>query len=254
MKHRWMTLVVAILFVSTATAANDEPTTLAEVLRSTRAYSPLVHAAAAQVREREADITRAQGAFDHRLEAGINSRLSGYYGGTAATATVTRPLKAMNAEAFASYRLGDGAFPVYDGGALTGTLGEARIGVALSLLRDREIDDRRYALARAEVEAQSQRHAFRAQLVSLQQQAYVAYTRWLIAQRLLETYRELLAVAEQRGQALQRRVDRGDVAAFLLAENEQAILQRKALVVDATRQAGVAAETLSLYLRDADGR
>ena len=65
MKCRWIYLAVAFLFVSTATAANDEPTTLAEVLRSARAYSPLVHAAAAQVREREADITRAQGAFDH---------------------------------------------------------------------------------------------------------------------------------------------------------------------------------------------
>ena len=56
-----------------------------------------------------------------------------------------------------------------------------------------------------------------------------------------------------RGEALERQVEAGDIAEILLVENQQAILQREALVVDAKRQVELAAERLALYFRSEDG-
>jgi outer membrane protein TolC len=85
------------------------------------------------------------------------------------------------------------------------------------------------------------------------QSAYVAYARWLMAARLHDAYVQLLELAEVRGTALATQVASGAVAEILQVENDQAILQRRALVVDAQRQLDLAAQQLSLYLRDDNG-
>lgn len=56
-----------------------------------------------------------------------------------------------------------------------------------------------------------------------------------------------------RGSALRRQAEAGDVAEILVVENDQAVLQREGLVIEAQRQLDLAAERLSLFLRDEDG-
>jgi outer membrane protein TolC len=60
-------------------------------------------------------------------------------------------------------------------------------------------------------------------------------------------------VAQVRGDALTRQAEAGDVAEILVIENQQAILQRESLVVDARRQLNLSAERLALFLRDPFG-
>ena len=230
-----------------------EPTTLNAVLRSSARHFPSVQAAQAAIAEREGNLLAAEGVFDPRVDGGLYSRLGGYYDGTAADVGFYQSVPFMGAEVFADYSVSGGDFPIYEDQLVTTDFGQARVGVALSLLRDREIDDRRFAVSKAELETRMAEFGLLAEQIDILQQAYIAYARWLISAQLLLAYEELLNIAVVRGAALERQVEAGDVAEILLVENEQAVLQREGLVVESRRQVHLSAERLALFLRDDQG-
>ena len=230
-----------------------EPTTLNAVLRSSARHFPSVQAAQAAIAEREGNLLAAEGVFDPRVDGGLYSRLGGYYDGTAADVGFYQSMPFMGAEVFADYSVSGGDFPIYEDQLVTTDFGQARVGVALSLLRDREIDDRRFAVSKAELETRMAEFGLLAEQIDILQQAYIAYARWLISAQLLLAYDELLNIAVVRGAALERQVEAGDVAEILLVENEQAVLQREGLVVESRRQVRLSAERLALFLRDDQG-
>lgn len=230
-----------------------EPTTLNAVLRSSARHFPSVQAAQAAIAEREGNLLAAEGVFDPRVDGGLYSRLGGYYDGTAADVGFYQSMPFMGAEVFADYSVSGGDFPIYEDQLVTTDFGQARVGVALSLLRDREIDDRRFAVSKAELETRMAEFGLLAEQIDILQRAYIAYARWLISAQLLLAYEELLNIAVVRGAALERQVEAGDVAEILLVENEQAVLQREGLVVESRRQVRLSAERLALFLRDDQG-
>ncbi len=239
--------------VESGRAISQQATQLVDVLRSAVEYYPSINSAQAGIQAREADLLAASGAFDPRVDGSLNSRLSGYYNGTASNAGVYQAMPFLNAEIFADYSVSGGNFPVYEDQLVTTDLGQARIGLSLSLLRDRDIDDRRFAIKQAELQTNIAEFELRGQEINILQQAYISYATWVISARLLEAYQELLEVAEVRGDALTRQADAGDVADILVIENQQAILQRESLVVDAQRQLNISAERLTLFLRNPFG-
>ncbi|HEY0961767.1 MAG TPA: TolC family protein [Pseudomonadales bacterium] len=231
----------------------DEPTTLAAVAASAIEHFPQILAAEADIVAKSNLVLAAQGSFDPRIDGSLGGRGGAYYDSQVLDTTIVQPLLTSNARVFAGYRNGNGEFPAYDSGSLTRAGGEARVGFALSLLRDRDIDARRAAVSGAMLDVQVEREQLTAERLRVMQQAYVAYAQWLIAARLHASYEDLLDIAVERGAALERRVESGDAAEILLVENRQAELQRRGLVVDAQRQIDMAAELLALYLRDDAG-
>ena len=234
-------------------ASAENATMLNDVLKSTATHYPRVLAARAAIEEKQADTLAANGVFDPRLDGGLFSRLGGYYDGSAGDVGFFQNMPFMGAEIFADYSVSTGSFPVYEDGLVTSDFGQARVGVALSLLRDRDIDDRRFGVAKAELQVELAESAFVAEQISTLQRAYVAYAQWLISAEILAAYESLLDVAVVRGSALRRQAEAGDVAEILVVENDQAVLQREGLVIEAQRQLDLAAERLSLFLRDEDG-
>lgn len=231
----------------------DMPTTLIDVASSTLAHFPQVLAAQSAIVAKENLVLAAEGAFDPRIDGSLGGRGGGYYESHGLDAALVQTLPFSNTRAFAGYRYGNGDFPSYEFGNLTRSGGEARAGFAVSLLRDRAIDTRRAALSGATLDVEVERARLTAEQLLVLQQAYVAYAQWLLAARLHESYAQLLAIAVERGVALERRVSSGDAAEILLVENRQAELQRRGLVVDAQRQIDMAAEQVALYLRDSAG-
>jgi len=229
------------------------PTTLEAVVTSTLAHFPQILAVRQNIEASRGLALAAQGAFDPRIDAGLDSRLSGFYSGRGAEMMLEQPLAARNTRLFAGYRVSDGSYPVYENAALTRGLGEVRMGVSLSLLRDRDIDPRRAEVGTTELAVQVDQQQLTAEQFNVVQQAFMAYAHWLLSARLLDAYQELLEIALARGTALEQSVAAGDVAEILLVENRQAVLQRQGLVVDAQRQIDMAAEQLSLFLRDEQG-
>lgn len=232
----------------------QNPTEWLDVINSAQKFFPTILASQAAILEKDAGILEANGNFDPRIDGSAYSRLNGLYDSSYAGAGFYQELPFMNAEVFSDYSLSDGDFPVYQNQFITSDNGKVRLGIALSLLRNRDIDDERFAVQKAEIEKNIAELNLQNEQLGIFRQAFIAYNQWLISARLLAAYEELLEVALVRGEALSRQVEAGDVAEILLVENQQAILQREGLVVDANRQLQLTAERLSLYLRNNDGQ
>lgn len=237
---------------STADAALA-PLTLNEVLSSSRERYPQVLAAREKVRAQSGKLLSSEGAFDLYAEQSSRSRLSGYYDGRSTSAKIVQPLERFSADVYGGYKVSGGDFPIYEDEAITLDAGEFKVGAVFSLLRDRDIDDRRaklrdsrIALDQTELDAMLTR-------VRVQHDAMSAYVGWIAAGEALAVYRGLLQLAEARNDSLEVRVKEGDLASVYLNENQQYILRRRGLVVDAERKLVASANKLSLYLRHADG-
>lgn len=233
----------------------DAPTLTVEALLANSArQSPQIMEALAKMRAADAKRLTAEGAFDMIFSAEGGSRLVGYYGGTYADAKLTRPIENWGGQLYGGYRVSDGRFPIYEDKYYTNQLGEVRAGAVFALLRDRMIDERRFGRVSAEADqaiADAERQMI---AIGVQRKALDAYLTWVAAGQRLAIYRQLLTLAQERGRGLQRTYQAGLRPRIILTENDQLLLRRQAMVVQSEQALAAAANTLSLYWRDEDGR
>lgn len=230
------------------------PLSLDDVLLASRQYQPQILEALARVRVAEGRRLSVEGAFDTLFSADADTRLSGFYDGRYLETKVTQPLQSNGGSLFGGYRISGGRFPIYEDEKFTNQLGELKVGGVFALLRDRIIDERRFnrTLAEGELELADAERLLIA--IGVQARAIEAYNAWVVAGERLKVFRDLLALAEARQRGFQRAVDLGLRPRIILTENEQNILRRKGLVTQAEQALAVAANNLSLFWRDADGR
>jgi outer membrane protein TolC len=236
-----------------AAAAQAAPLTLDEVLRSSARTAPQIVEALTRVRQAEGRALSAEGAFDTVFEVDGRSQIAGYYDGTVMEGRATRPLTGNGGYLYGNYRASRGDFPVYEDQAFTNRLGEAKIGGLFALLRDRVVDERRTRRTVAGADIDVARFEAEMVAIGVQRRAVEAYQAWVAAGLRLRAYRELLDLAERRRGAIGREVTLGASPEILLTENDQNLVRRRALVVRAEQDFAVAANTLSLYLRDDAG-
>lgn len=245
---------VTLVMVALAGAASaQQPLTLNEVLESSRRHAPQVLEAIAKVRQAEGKALSAEGAFDTVVKAEAETRLSGYYDGRIAQGTITRPIENFGGSFYGGYRVSSGRFPIYEDERFTNQLGEIKVGAVLSLLRDRAIDDRRFARTNARIDIDIAEAERLLTAIGIQRRAIGAYNQWVAAGLRLSVYRDLLQLAQERQSGLRRQVQLGGRPGIILTENEQNILRRETLVVRAEQDLAVAANGLSLFLRDSNG-
>ncbi|MCS6986372.1 MAG: TolC family protein [Sphingomonadaceae bacterium] len=228
--------------------------TLAEVLDTSRRFAPQVQEALARLGVAAGRRLEAEGAFDTRVDVRVDARPTGFYDGRQVSALVTRPLADRGGEVFAGYRVSGGTFPVYEDESFTNRGGELKAGAVLALLRDRAIDERRFGRIAAENDFRLAETDVLLAAIGVQRRAIGAYLEWVAAGQRLRVFRALLAIAEERQAGFKRQVAAGARPAIIVTENEQVILRRRALVVDAERALEAAAQRLSLFWRDAEGR
>jgi outer membrane protein TolC len=248
-----LVVVMAPLHAQETRLVSGQPTQLDEVINSALIHYPAILAARADITMRQGELLATNGAFDPRLEGSLNDRLQGYYSGDSLDGGFVQELPFMNASVFGGYRVSNGDFPQYALDNLTRDAGEYRVGFSVSLLRDRDIDDDRAARQAAGLSLLAENRELSLQQLTLLQDVYVAYVRWLVSWKLKDAYNELLDIALAREQAITQSIAEGNTAEILLVENSQAVLQRRALVAEAERQINMHAERLALYLRDAEG-
>lgn len=246
--------LVLLLALIAAPAVAAPPLTLDEVLRSSARAQPQIVEALARVRQAEGRSLSAEGAFDTVFDVDARSRVLGFYDSTVLEARATRPLTTNGGALYGNYRVSRGSFPVYEDQAFTNRLGELKVGGLFSLLRDRLIDERRTRQTLAASEIDIARFEAKAVAIGVQRRAIDGYQAWVAAGLRLRTYQGLLALAEERRGGIARQVQLGARPDILLVEADQNLVRRRALVVRAEQELAAAANTLSLYLRDAEGR
>jgi outer membrane protein TolC len=225
-----------------------------EVLRSSALTFPSILEAFEREAAARSDQLSADGAFDLMLKGEAYDRLTGFYSGGFAKAEVRQPLRPFGAEVFGSYRVSNGDFPTYENENYTNNLGELKVGALFSLLRNRDIDSRRFAIEDTRLAASQARLDVMLVQLNVQLEALRAYWRWVVAGEEIRVFEELLEIAEARQVGLTREVREGARAAIALTENEQNLLQRRALLEQARRDFQTASNSLGFYLRGSDGQ
>jgi outer membrane protein TolC len=233
--------------------AAGEALGLAELLANSRYHAPQVLEALARVRGAEGRLLSTEGAFDTLFSANADMRPTGFYDGANLGARLTQPLASNGGNIYAGYDISRGSFPSYQSGTNTTQLGRVTVGTLFSLLRDRDIDERRFnrTLAAGDVELADNDRLLVA--IGVQARAVAAWNNWVIAGQRVAVFKGLLQLALDRQAGFRRQVAEGLRPAILLTENEQNILRRQTLVVQAEQGLQQAAIALSLYWRDGDG-
>ena len=230
------------------------PLTLVEVLRSSARSAPDIIAALARTRQAEGQALSARGAFDTVFAVDGRSRVDGYYDGSIIAGKVERPLTDNGGYVYGQYRNSRGDFPIYEDQAYTNRAGEVKIGALYSLMRDRLIDARRSGTRIARNNIDIARFEMQATAIGVQARALEAYQKWVASGLKLKAYSALYELAARRSKGIARQVELGAKPDILLAENEANLVKREALVVQARQDFRTAANKLSLYYRDAQGR
>jgi len=225
-----------------------------EVLRSSALTFPQVLEAFEREAAARADQLGADGAFDLLLKGEYYDRLSGFYSGGFGKVEARQPLRLYGSEVFGSYRVSSGDFPTYENYNYTNALGEVKIGALFSLLRNRDIDGRRFAIEDTRLAASQARLDVMLVQLNVQHEALRAYWRWVGAGEEIRVFEELLEIAEARQVGLTREVNEGARARIALVENEQNLLRRRTLLEQARRDFLTASNSLGFYLRGENGQ
>ena len=226
----------------------------ADLLRSSARTFPSILAAFEKEAAARADQLAAEGAFDLMLDAQAYSRLTGSFNTIYVDTKATQPLEQMGAEVFASYRLSNGRFPIYENIFNTNEFGEVKIGGVLPLLRNSSIDSRRFARRDADLAASQAELDVLLVKLKVQAEALGAYWSWVAAGREVAVYEELLEIAQARAIGLSREFQEGAAPRIALVENEQNVLRRKTLLAEAQRRFATASTSLGFYLRESGGQ
>lgn len=247
-------LALGVLALSPFAATAAAPLTAEAVLASSASHYPTIIEAMAATRSARAGALEADGAFDLVFKADGFNRATGFYDGTALSGTVIQPLRAFGAQLYSEYKLSDGDFPIYEDESFANGAGTAKVGVLFSLLRDRDIDDERFAQRAARLDMEAAELTLLLTRVGVQQQALAAYWQWVAKGQELRIYQDLLTIATRRQAGFETQVRQGALAEIFLTENQQNITRRTRFVALARRNLALAANTLSLYHRDGGGR
>jgi outer membrane protein TolC len=225
-----------------------------EVLRSSALTFPSILESFEREAAARSDQLSADGAFDLMLKGEYYDRLTGFYSGGFGKVEARQPLRPYGAEVLGSYRVSNGTFPTYENYDYTNQLGEVKVGALFSLLRNRDIDSRRFAIEDTRLAASQARLDVMLVQLNVQHEALRAYWRWVGAGEEIRVFEELLEIAEARQIGLTREVNEGARARIALTENEQNLLRRRSLLEEAKRNFLTAGNSLGFYLRGSDGR
>ncbi len=236
-----------------AQALREGALTPDEVLRSSALTFPSILESFEREAAARSDQLAADGAFDLILNGEYYDRYTGTFSGGYAEGKATQPIAPFGGEVFASYRLSDGTFPIYENIFNTNELGEFKVGALFSLLRNRRIDQRRFAVEDTRLAASQARLDVLLVQLNVQFEALRAYWTWVAAGNEVRVYESLLEIAEARTVGLARQVEAGAQPQITLVENEQNLILRRSLLVEAQRSFTTAANRVSFYLRDETG-
>lgn len=235
-------------------ALKNGPLLPGEVLRSSALTFPSILEAFEREAAARSDQLAADGAFDLMLRADAFDRITGFNDGGAVRAQATQPLQPYGAQIFGGYTLSNGRLPTSQSSFNSNEFGRFNIGALFSLLRDRDIDPRRFGIEDTRLATNQARLDVLLVQLNVQQEALRAYWRWVAAGEEIRVFEELLEIAEARQIGLAREVNEGARARIALTENERNLLNRRARLEEAKRNFATAANSLGFFLRAGDGQ
>lgn len=242
-------LSLLILTYSLKTEALTEK----ELVDSVLSHFPLIEESVMKYKSADAEVTAAEGAFDHKLSFKSRNRIEEKYDNQYFETTIERATPYYGLGLIAGHRQGRGTFPAYDGKYETSGLGEIFAGISIPLLRNFSTDEARTNLTIAKIEKEQAQ----AQIL-LKKNIYIykslsLYYKWLLENQKIKIKNEILAIALDRHTMLERKFKAGDIERLKINDNQRSIDKRKDEIIKSEINIARLRAELSLYLRDKDG-
>ncbi len=225
------------------------------IIATTLKYHPALKGEREERVAADAEVLSSQGAFDPSIKGEALSFVTGGYTGQYGSTFVEKPLQFYGSRVFAGYRVGGGEFPIYDNyyqETLSG--GETQFGFEVPLLRDGPTDKRRTEIGKSESGQRIADALIEQKKIELARAAGLTYWDWTASRNKAQVYKKLLAVAQERDKQISERVKRGDLPDFDRVDNQRAVLQRQAQLLQAERAVRNSEYALALFYRDSRGQ
>jgi outer membrane protein TolC len=226
--------------------------TLDDVITSVYASYPALDAAARERQIAAGKQLASMGKFDSNLVGQAISEPLGYYKNYRYDLGV-KQYNWGGSQTYAGYRLGRGFFEPWYLERDTNQGGEFKAAITLPFLRDRDIDKRRAAVFKAQLDQTAAEPIVQLEVIDAVRSASIAYWDWVASGQRAEIARELLQLAINRQQGLEKQAARGAIAGIVLVDNERLIVSRQAKLIEAERKLEQSAIKLSLFFRDSQG-
>ena len=226
-----------------------ERLSIADVIASLYQCYPEIQQAREEYRRTNGELLSSWGAFDAKLGGYSLNEPTGFYENYRHAIGVARQTW-WGGYLSAGYRIGRGDFQPWYKERETDESGEFKVGWIQPLLRGRAIDLNRVAVFRAALARQASQPVLQQAILDSAREATEAYWKWVAAGIVLEAQRELLELAETRGEKLRVGFREDRFAEVDVILNEQLIAERQVKVLDSERKFQAAAFKLSLFLRD----
>lgn len=234
-------------------AQDVESLTLADVIASLYHSFPEIQQARQLQSIATGDLTYAYGTYDTYFKADSLSEPTGFYRNYRNGLGFARRTW-WGGYLSAGYRIGRGYYQPWYKERQTDDAGEFKVAAIQPLLRGRAIDAERVAVFQASLQQQAALPRLQQTILESSRQAIDLYWRWVSYGSITQSQRELLAVAERRGQQYQVGVAAGKFAEIDLILNQQLIAERNASVLKAEQMFRDVSFKLGLYLRDEVGQ
>ena len=226
---------------------------LDEVLSSVTQHHPLIITSQIDQAKAQSEYFSAKGNFDPILKGDYSNHFEGHYINNSVNLSIEQPISVWGTSITASWKNGQGDFPIYDIKSATFTQGEAKAGIEIPLLKGRNTDERRTRMRWTELGISTAHESFQSQSLEILKQASYKFWDWIASGRKVWVARELLEIAISRNEAIEKKIKHGDLPEIDQIDNERSILNRQAILIAAERAFQKASLELSIYYRDSKG-
>ncbi|WP_246151534.1 TolC family protein [Rubripirellula reticaptiva] len=230
-----------------------DPLSLADVVASLYRSYPDIARARQQPGIASGQLLAAYGAFDTKLQAHSLSEPTGFYRNYRNGLGVARQTW-WGGYVAAGYRIGRGFYQPWYKERQTDDAGEFKVAFTQPLLQGRAIDPQRVAVFQASLAQQAAGPIIQQTILDISRDAAAVYWEWVAMGGVLEAQREMLKLAEERGEQFEVGVKAGKFAEIDLILNQQLVAERQAKVFETEQKFRATSFKLALFLRDPNGQ
>lgn len=227
--------------------------TLADVIASVYRFYPLLEQSRLERVRSQGQLLEAYGAYDTKLQGYTLSEPTGFYENYRNGIGLARQTW-WGGYLSAGYRLGRGDFQPWYKERETHEAGEFKLAMGLPLLQGRAIDAQRVAVFQASLAGRAAEPLIQLTLLMAAREGSTLYWEWVAAGAALNAQRELLELAEQRGEQFEIGVKAGKFPEIDLIFNQQLIAERRGKLLETQQKFRATSFKLSLYLRNDVGQ
>ncbi len=243
-----MKWLLFLLFSGPVFALSEEELTMS-ILKN----FPLIQEADLKVRASEAEVTAAEGGFDHKLTFKSRNRIEDKYENQFFETTLERQTGIGGLGLMLGHRQGLGNFPAYDGKYETSGAGEIFAGITLPILRNFRTDVLRTDLAVSQLQEKIAQAELQLKKNIYLHQGLSIYYKWLFSTQKIKIREEVLKIAQERQLMLEQKFKAGDIERLKLTDNQRSIDKRQDELAEAKIEWEDARTKLSMFYRDDKG-